>query len=94
MANLKVSYTSLDAKPRDNSMVQSGPTTEEVKYAEYKGQIGSSPDRIAGSKDFGIGWLDRQDKKLLSDSRLTNAPRTDGGKFSTAKKLMSPEMQS
>lgn len=89
----KVSYTSLDAKPRDNSMVQSGPTTEEVKYAEYKGQIGSSPDRIAGSKDFGIGWLDRQDKKLLSDSRLTNAPRTDGGKFSTAKKLMSPEMQ-
>tara|TARA_B100001094_G_scaffold297659_1_gene320936 strand:+ start:1234 stop:3267 length:2034 start_codon:yes stop_codon:yes gene_type:complete len=89
----KVSYTSLDAKPRDNSMVQSGPTGEEVKYAEYKGQIGSSPDRIAGSKDFGIGWLDRQDKKLLSDSRLTNAPRTEGGKFSTAKKLMSPEMQ-
>ena len=89
----KVSYTSLDAKSRDNSMVQSGPTTEELKYAEYKGQIGSSPDRIAGSKDFGIGWLDRQDKKLLSDSRLTNAPRTEGGKFSSAKKLMSPEMQ-
>tara|TARA_R100001463_G_scaffold5768_3_gene19381 strand:+ start:365 stop:2404 length:2040 start_codon:yes stop_codon:yes gene_type:complete len=89
----KVSYTSLDAQPRDNSMVQSGPTTEEVKYAEYKGQIGSSPDRNPGSKDFDIGWLDRQDKKLLSDSRLKDAIRTEGGKFSTAKKLMSPEMQ-
>lgn len=88
----KVSYTSLDAKPRDNSMVQSGPTTEEVKYAEYKGQIGSSPDRNPGSKDFDIGWLDRQDKKLLSDSRLTNATRTAGGKFSSTKK-MSKEMQ-
>ena len=88
----KVSYTSLDAKARDNSMVQSGPTTEEVKYAEYKGQIGSSPDRASGSKDYGIGWLDRQDKKLLSDSRLTNAVRTNGGKFSSTKK-MSPEMR-
>ena len=88
----KVSYTSLDAKPRDNSMVQSGPTTEEVKYAEYKGQIGSSPDRNPGSKDFDTGWLDRQDKKLLSDSRLTNAVRTKGGKFSSTKK-MSPEMR-
>lgn len=88
-----VSYSSLDAKARDNSMVQSGPTSTEIKYAEFKGQIGSSPDRNPGSKDFDIGWLDRQDKKLLSDSRLENAPRTDGGKFSTNKKLVSPEMK-
>ena len=82
----KVSYTSLDAKPRDNTMVQAGPTKTETDYAQAKGEIGSSPLRDAGSKDFGTGWLDRQDKKLLSDSRLANAPRTASGKFIYSKK--------
>jgi len=79
----KVSFTSLDQKPRDIGMIQSGPTPQEVKYMEAKGQLGglmgkgqAETMQETGAKNTNYGWQQQLDKDVLNDPRMEQLPRS------------------
>ena len=61
-------FSNLDVKPRDMGMITSGPTPDELKILELKGEVGPENPRF--------GWQQEADRKLLKDSRIANLPRS------------------
>ena len=79
----KVSFTSLDQKPRDIGMIQSGPTPQEMKYMEAKGELGGLMGKGSretmeetGAKNTNYGWQQQLDKDVLNDPRMEKLPRS------------------
>jgi hypothetical protein len=79
----KVSFTSLDQKPRDIGMIQSGPTPQEMKYMEAKGELGglmgkgqAETMQETGAKNTNYGWQQQLDKDVLNDPRMEKLPRS------------------
>ena len=79
----KVSFTSLDQKPRDIGMIQSGPTPQEMKYMEAKGELGglmgkgqAETMQETGAKNTQYGWQQQLDKDVLNDPRMETLPRS------------------
>ena len=61
-------FSNLDVKPRDMGMITSGPTPDELKILELKGEVG--PENPT------FGWQQEADRKILKDSRVANLPRS------------------
>jgi len=79
----KVSFTSLDQKPRDIGMIQSGPTPQEMKYMEAKGELGGLTGKGSaetmqetGAKNTQYGWQQKLDRDVLKDPRMETLPRS------------------
>jgi len=79
----KVSFTSLDQKPRDIGMIQSGPTPQEMKYMEAKGELGglmgkgsAETMQETGAKNTQYGWQQKLDRDILKDPRMEKLPRS------------------
>ena len=79
----KVSFTSLDQKPRDIGMIQSGPTPQEMKYMEAKGELGGLTGKGSaetmqetGAKNTQYGWQQKLDRDILKDPRMEKLPRS------------------